>query len=370
MKQLLNVPPETILHHTSDGIYVVDPDCRILFWNQPAERLTGWKAEEVVGHRCSDDILVHVDRQGNSLCEPKNCPLHHAMRVGKPSDSPVLVWARCRDGSRIPVAVSVSPLRDETGKVIGGVEVFRDESLRYQQLRQARRVQQHILPKDLPQIPVCFYALYRPRDEVGGDYYRVEELPGQCFAFIVADVSGHGLPAALYTMTLHSLWLENASSLPRPGEFLTRLNYTLSRLITGDSFTTAFVGMVDRTLGELTYCSAGHPATIMRRPDGQVLLLPAHNLALGMLPETVYKQDQIRIPQGSLILIYSDGAVEAQNPEGEPFGEERLVSLVADAQGHTPPELLSAVERAILAHTENPLLDDDLTLLAITQQEC
>jgi PAS domain S-box-containing protein len=87
------VPPQTILDHTGDGIYVVDLECRILYWNKPAEEITGWKAEEVLGRRCRDDILIHVDRAGERLCEPGRCPLHRAMAT----DQTKIGRASCRE---------------------------------------------------------------------------------------------------------------------------------------------------------------------------------------------------------------------------------------------------------------------------------
>jgi len=110
----------------NDGVYMTDRNRRITLWNRACERITGYSAGEVLGHRCSDNILNHIDSDGNRLCETDLCPLFRTMASGKAVKKPLLVRALRRDGSRVTVEVSVAPLIEEDGRVIGGVEVFRD----------------------------------------------------------------------------------------------------------------------------------------------------------------------------------------------------------------------------------------------------
>lgn len=361
------VPPQTILDHTGDGIYVVDLECRILYWNKPAEEITGWKAEEVLGRRCRDDILIHVDRAGERLCEPGRCPLHRAMATDQTTRTPVVVYAQTRSGGRVPVAVSVAPLRDEAGNIIGGVEVFRDERENEVYREKARLVQQHALAGDLPRGAVDFQVLYRPHDVVGGDYYRVQTLADGRHAFMLADVAGHGVAAALYTMTLHALWHEHAQALADPALFLQRVNASLDPLTLGDSFTTAFVGVVDPVSGRLDYASAGHPPALLRGAAGAVEVLEPLDLAVGMLPEVEFRTATARLEPEGMLLLCSDGAFEAKSPAGEEFGQERLRELAAGAGHGQVGKLLSAVELSLLRHAESIHLEDDLTLLAVTK---
>jgi PAS domain S-box-containing protein len=362
-----SIPHQTILDHTGDGIYVVDLDCRILYWNRPAEEITGWKAEDVLGRRCRDDILIHVDRAGERLCEPGRCPLHRAMATDQTTRTPVVVYAQTKSGGRVPVAVSVAPLRDELGNIIGGVEVFRDETENEVYREKARLVQQHALAGDLPQGALDFEVLYRPHDVVGGDYYRVQTLADGRHAFMMADVAGHGVAAALYTMTLHALWHEHAQALADPALFLSRLNASLDPLTVGDSFTTAFVGLIDPVSGRLDYASAGHPPALLRRAAGRVEVLDPLDLAVGMLPEGEFRVASVELEPGGMLLLCSDGALEAKTPLGEEFGLERLSALAAQADPAQVRKLLGEVELALLRHAESIHLEDDLTILAVTR---
>ncbi len=110
----------------NDGVYLTDRNRRIIFWNRACEAITGYGADEVLGRRCSDDILNHVDMSGNRLCDSDFCPLYQSIATGLPGKKPVMVRALRRDNSRLTVEVSVAPLFGEDGEVIGGVEVFRD----------------------------------------------------------------------------------------------------------------------------------------------------------------------------------------------------------------------------------------------------
>ena len=123
---------KSILDNLYDGVYFVDKDRRITYWNRGAERITGYSAAQVMGHRCSDNILMHVDEAGSPLCQT-GCPLSHSMADGATREAQVFLHHA--NGHRVPVSVRVAPLRDPEGAVIGAIEVFSDSSsmLRVQQ---------------------------------------------------------------------------------------------------------------------------------------------------------------------------------------------------------------------------------------------
>ncbi len=116
---------QRILDSLHDGLYFVDRDRKITYWNKAAERISGFAAEEVVGYSCADNILTHVDADGNCLCLGR-CPLVATMEDGQPREA--VVYLHHRDGHRIPVSVRSSVLTDERGEVIGAVELFTDLS--------------------------------------------------------------------------------------------------------------------------------------------------------------------------------------------------------------------------------------------------
>ena len=148
-----------ILDSLHDGVYFVDPDRRITYWNSGAERITGYRADEAVGKRCQDNFLVHVNDKGDSLCLD-GCPLSRTMADGHPQEAEV--YLQHKDGFRVPISVRAVPIRDGTGRVAGAVEVFSDNS------RVAAMTE---LAKELRQL-----SLLDPLTEVGNRRFIDQQL--------------------------------------------------------------------------------------------------------------------------------------------------------------------------------------------------
>ncbi len=206
MGQPLHLDAALILDSLGDAVYVTDVDRRFLYWNRAAERATGWRAEDLLGRSCFDNILSHVDKDGHRMCGKEHCLLHRSIVTGTSNVCP-LAFARKRNGQRIPVEITVAPIRDASGTVVGGVEVFRDLSPVIRDLQKAQAIQFASLQHDLPQDPrIRFSSHYMPHDIVGGDFYGIRQLDSEHYGVFLADVMGHGIAAALYTMHLSALW--------------------------------------------------------------------------------------------------------------------------------------------------------------------
>jgi len=112
MEDISEITIETIIDSLNDGVYVCDIDRKITHWSKSAERITGWRAEDIIGVRCYDNVLSHVDKDGHRLCGKEYYPLHRAIITGKASKEPLLIYANRKDGKRIPTQVNVAPIRD------------------------------------------------------------------------------------------------------------------------------------------------------------------------------------------------------------------------------------------------------------------
>ncbi len=139
-----------LLNRMSDGVYLVDRRRTIRFWNRACEQITGYRAEEVVGRRCFEDILRHVDDEGRRLCSGL-CPLARTMRDGTPRD--VHVWLHHRLGHRVPVRVSVDPVRDREGMIIGAIETFREGSALAAMRERIAELEQRAMVDSLTGVP-------------------------------------------------------------------------------------------------------------------------------------------------------------------------------------------------------------------------
>ena len=115
----LFISAEKIIDCLNDGVYVCDRDRRIVFWSKAAERITGWRSEDVLGRACLEDILNHVDKDGHRLCGEEYCPLHRAMITGATTQVPIIVFARRKDGSRVPTQVTTAPIQNAENEWLG-----------------------------------------------------------------------------------------------------------------------------------------------------------------------------------------------------------------------------------------------------------
>ena len=356
-----------ILQLLPDGAYICDVDRRIVFWNRAAERISGWTASEVVGRRCRDNILMHVDKDGHPLCGKEFCPLHRCMVTGAKTSSPLLLFALHHDGYRFPVEATVAPMVDAEGRVVGGIEIFRDMTETFQDLENASRIQHDLLRMEVPADPrLDIRLLSSPASLVGGDFHRVERLEdGHRYAIMVADVTGHGVSAALHCMQLCALWVEGRSLLDQPAEFINAMSRRLA-VLTGqqDCFATALYILLDARDGGMRWVNAGHP-------EGLVLgsaatgRLEATGPALGLIPDFHYEEEPGVLPAGGSLLLYSDGAVEIADDAGREIGTEGLLRLAAEArtaQGAVDPGRL---EELLLKSAGAIRLRDDLTLLTV-----
>jgi diguanylate cyclase (GGDEF)-like protein/PAS domain S-box-containing protein len=140
----------TIVENLADGVYLVEPDRTITYWNQGAENISGHSAESVVGHRCYDNILGHVDAMGRSLCHTA-CPLAQTMQDGQARE--MAIWLKHADGHRKPVRVRTAPVRDGEGRIIGGVEIFSDDTAVVQAAEDAARARRDALTDELTGLP-------------------------------------------------------------------------------------------------------------------------------------------------------------------------------------------------------------------------
>jgi PAS domain S-box-containing protein len=365
MKDLADLDTSAIIDSLSDGVYVCDLDRRIVYWNESAERITGWSAEDVVGRQCFDNVLCHVDKDGHALCGEEYCPLHRSMVTGTGSKGSLLVFAKGKNGQRVPMEVAVAPIYNDAGETIGGVETFRDASTIVHDLERARAIQQLAVAQDIPEDPrIRFATHYIPHDMVGGDYYAIRRLGADQYGLLLADVMGHGVAAALYTMHLSQLLERYHTLLADPVGFAVKMNNELVKIVrTDSSFATAVCGVVDLDEGVFRLTAAGGPHVLLIHADGTYECLESSGLPLGVVEDPPYQELSTNIRQGDRLLLYSDGAVEIDNADGRMLGTDGLVEILR-SQGYPESGIdMGSLEEELLKYSNSIRLDDDLTLI-------
>ncbi len=228
----------------------------------------------------------------------------------------------------------------------------------------ARSVQESFLPQSAPEVPrYRFSAHYTPALEVGGDFYDFIGLDGARTGVVVGDVSGKGVPAALYMAKLGSDMRTLAFTETTPSAALAKLNDLLAGRSRRGMFATLLYLELDTTAHRITLCNAGHLPPIIRKPDGSLVRVERTGGApLGMLPGMRTEQETVAIGPGDVVVLYTDGIVEAMNAREELYGFERFEALLRKGPGD-PAALKDAVIRDVERFTGLSPQHDDMTLV-------
>jgi steroid delta-isomerase-like uncharacterized protein len=234
-----------------------------------------------------------------------------------------------------------------------------------QELRVARQIQRSLLPEATPELYGWqLTAYYEPAREVGGDFYDFLELEDGCLGLVVGDATGKGMPAALVMATTRGMLRAVAQSLDSPGEVLARVNDALYPDVPSAMFVTCFYAILDPLAGRLRYANAGHDLPYVLRNGEGAHELRATGMPLGLMPEMGYEEKEAVLREGDSVLFYSDGLVEAHDPDYEMFGFPRLGALVAEHGKER--SLVDALLEELYSFTgEGWEQEDDITLLTL-----
>lgn len=242
------------------------------------------------------------------------------------------------------------------------------------ELEIARQVQMRLLPKESPHIPGCDIAgICIPAKEVGGDYYDFVQMSERKFGIVIGDVSGKGVPAAIYMTLTKGIFQSHAEEQTSPREVLVKVNSLMYRTIERGSFVSMFYAMLDMKDLTLRYCRAGHnPAIYFQRSNGNSTLLEPAGIALGLEEGEVFnrviQEQELRLHRGDLLVFYTDGFTEAMNKNREEYGEERLLKGIQAHEEKPAREIIEAVCAEVKSFVKDYPQHDDMTMVVVKVQ--
>ncbi|MCF6179756.1 MAG: SpoIIE family protein phosphatase, partial [Geopsychrobacter sp.] len=232
----------------------------------------------------------------------------------------------------------------------------------------AKNIQRSLLPASIPEMEkIAVAGLCVTAHQIGGDYYDFIQREGSAVDLVIADVSGHNIGSALIMAETRTFIHARIDSLKQPAPMLQSLNkFFFGNMDCSDLFVTMFYLQYDPEDNKLSYSNAGHNNPLLWRKQEQTIdLLDAEGLIFGIRPEVDFEQQSTRLMAGDILLLYTDGIIEAEDYSGEFFGVDRLGKLLQEGGDMTPQELIDRIMNQVRIFTGLRHFNDDITLVVM-----
>jgi sigma-B regulation protein RsbU (phosphoserine phosphatase) len=304
-------------------------------------------------------------------------PSVQALRIGALTFSCAVVLRNLSNVTALPIWLDLEPIGFAVflatlGRVVISRTVEREERLvaLNKELELARQIQASILPRGVPNLSqVAMAAHYRPMTAVAGDFYDFLPMDAHRLGILVADVSGHGVPAALIASMVKVAISAQQQHADDPSAVLAGINQMLCGKLDGRCYVTAAYLFLDLGARYIRYGAAGHPPLLwLRQQDGVVDAVTENGMVLGLFPEAPYTHVERPLDGGSRFLLYTDGLTEARNEAGEEFGDEQLQSALAAGAALDANQIAAALLdnlRRWAGYDNGRPQEDDITLIVV-----
>ncbi len=377
----------TIIDHIPSRIYIKDTASRYILNNRAHLALLGVEHQAEAAGRTTADFFPG-ERGRQALADDRqvlegatSIISHEKSDFGAEGD---VHWA----------LTTKVPFHDVNQRIAGLVGISHDITRRKQaedalklhtaametDVRMARQIQETFLPRSYPVFPrgvpaeasaLRFAHRYIPTTTLGGDFFQIVQLDDVKCGILICDVMGHGVRAGLLTALIRGVVAELGERATDPARVLAEINHSLTPVLeqTGQPvFATAFFGVIDTAAASLTYSNAGHPPPLILRAaiDSVVRLVPSDpEPAAGLIHDFQYSRQETAFAPGDCFLAYTDGILEAANPAGEIFGEERLIAQLVGARGLPGSLVCDRLVRATEAYSARLDFEDDVCIVTI-----
>ena len=326
-----------------------------------------------------DIPIIFITAKSEESDETKGLKIGAVDYITKPINSPI-VQARVK--SHLELRQAREYLKNQNAILEQRVEERTREVLELElraanekvenELIIAAQIQRSILPSDFPAFPeheeFDLYAMMTPAREVGGDFYDFFFVDDDNLAVIIADVADKGVPAALFTMISRTIFRSIAKQCKSVSQVLTEANYLLCEGNDTGMFVTAFLAYYHLPTGRLTYSNGGHhPALLIGHNGSCRELTQRHGPALGIRTGLTYDEDADTLEPGQIVVLYTDGVIEASSPQDELFGVDRFAKLVCSCENLKLSQMFKHIDKN-LTEFQQGIQFDDTTVLALKRK--
>lgn len=235
------------------------------------------------------------------------------------------------------------------------------------ELQVAFEIQTSILPQTLPNLEgYDFGALMVPARAVGGDFYDIVPLSTNKVGIIIGDVADKGVPSAIFMAQTHALLYAMAKRESTPAQVLRHVNELLLKIGESSLFVTVLYGVLDRTTNQFSYARAGHELPIIITADGKAEIAPYdQGQLMGILDDLILDEQTVSVPSGGMILLYTDGVIDARHTNGESFGMERLIDVIKQIHRGSAQDQCDQLWQTLCDFQSKDAQEDDVTIVAV-----
>jgi len=309
--------------------------------------------------------VIFLTAMDQTTDESKGFDLGAADYITKPVNPPILE-------ARVKTHLALKQSVDELQGAYATIKRQKDRM--QEELNVGHTIQMSMLPLDFPAFPerteFDLHGLLKPAREVGGDFYDFFMISEDEICLVVGDVSGKGVPAALFMAVSQTMIKTAASGDRSPASIMTRVNDALSTDNPASMFVTLFLAIVDIRTGRFRYCNAGHNPPYIVHPDGHLTCLnQRHGVVMGAMPGLAYGEDEASLGKADNLFIFTDGVTEAMDPDGQLFGEKRLENFLNSADRSTAQILTGSALQSVEGFAAEAEQADDITILVYRLQE-
>lgn len=264
----------------------------------------------------------------------------------------------------LSIVAALVRLGDQRRRFFESARAQRDEL--FKEVELAAEVQENLLQKNQPpRTPYDIVATIEPAKVVGGDYYDFLEMSGDRLGVVIADVAGKGLAAAMLMPAVDLTLQALIERIDDPATALAEMNRAFYENTGQANYATVFFGVLDLENGHLAYASGGHLPGLVVRADGGADWLAEGGTPVGLLPAAKFKTAETTLASGDLLVLYTDGVLEAEDAHEEPFGGERLIAVVKANRVQTAAVVEQELRRAVRKHRSDDQALDDATMIVI-----
>ena len=269
------------------------------------------------------------------------------------------------------LAVSIDRMEEQIQEYLEDLTVITAEKERINtELSLAKRIQQDMLPNTFPAFPdrneFDIYASMDPARGVGGDFYDFFLVDDTHLCLVMADVSGKGVPAALFMMISKIILANTAQMWNSPAAILEHTNQAICSHNEEEMFVTVWLGILDLETGQLLAANAGHEYPVLKKADGEfALVMDKHGFVIGGMEGIKYKDYELRLEPGDKIFLYTDGLPEATDSREEMFGTSRMIEALNEQKDASPEEIIRHMRRTVDGFVKEAEQFDDLTMLCL-----